>query len=328
MSSKQTLIATLGPSSEAESMWMAMLEAGVSAFRLNTSHLTLQQLHNYLDRLNLFFSSVDSRLPIILDLQGSKWRLGTFHPFELVAGDLINLVCASSTDYTNTLPVPHPDFFQAATESNGELSLNDGRVKLVIESIASESINARVIVGGSIVPRKGITYTSSSYRKESLSPEDQLIVEETRHIESIRYSISYVKDAAEMQKFREQFGSSIYLIAKLERASAMEEAIELAKYSDELWICRGDLGAELGMKQMAEAVYLVTESLKEIGVPVIMAGQVLEHMTEHPTPTRSELCYMHDSIKRGYKGFVLSDETAIGRYPIESCRAATIFFND
>jgi pyruvate kinase len=319
------LVATLGPSSDTESTWEAMLAAGVTGLRLNTSHLSLPPLQFWLDRLSAFTASRNPKPPLILDLQGSKWRLGYFSPFVLSRGQQVTLVCAASTDHPQLLPVPHADFFRAAVESTGEITLDDARIYLWIESVGSDSLCARVTKGGEIVPRKGITFTASTYRHESLDEKDQLILEQTRHLDGIRYALSYVKDAVEMARYRVIFGRSAYLIAKLERAPAVAEAKQIAGSADELWLCRGDLGAELGTRAMAETVYRFTDLVRGLPVPVLLAGQVLEHMSEHLTPTRSEVCYLHDALIKGYQGVVLSDETAIGRYPIESCRIATLF---
>ena len=163
----------LGPSSDTEATWQAMLAAGATAFRLNTSHLTLPQLHTWLDRLGAFLSSVDPTPPLVLDLQGSKWRLGQFPAFELEGGQRVELVCAPAADRPHVLPVPHVDFFRAASVSGGEIVLNDAKVRLVMESSAPDSITARVTQGGEIVSRKGITYASSTYRQESLNPKDR-----------------------------------------------------------------------------------------------------------------------------------------------------------
>ena len=111
------IIATLGPASDNDAVWMEMLSAGATAFRLNTSHLTLEQLWAWLERLESFLRARQPRPALVLDLQGSKWRLGQFTPLELVEGQSIDLVLASSSDRPDCLPVPHIDFFQAASLS-------------------------------------------------------------------------------------------------------------------------------------------------------------------------------------------------------------------
>ena len=322
---KYEIIATLGPSSNSEVIWRGMLASGVTAFRLNTSHLSLEQLLIELEKIDRFFGTLERSPALVLDLQGSKWRLGQFPSFELVAGASVNLVYKVAADQPGVLPVPHLDFFRAAALSNGEIVLNDARVRLVLEKSAQDVLRARVVQGGPISSNKGITFASSAYRKEALNEKDQVILKQTRDIASIRYAISYVKDAAEMSRYRAYCGPSVYLAAKLERKHALDEALQMAGTADELWLCRGDLGAELGVAAMAKAVYRFSARVKEFSIPVHLAGQVLEHMVEHPTPTRSEICYLYEALQKGFNGLVLSDETAIGHYPVESCRAAAQF---
>jgi pyruvate kinase len=128
-----------------------------------------------------------------------------------------------------------------------------------------------------------------------------------------------------MAGYRAYCGTAAYLIAKLERQPAVDQARQIAEAADELWLCQGDLGAELGTRAMAETVHRFAAGLEILSVPIFLAGQVLEHLTEHPTPTRSEVCHLYDALKQGYQGVVLSDETAIGRDPVASCRIAALF---
>jgi len=319
------IVATLGPASDSEAIWKAMLAAGVTGFRLNTSHVTLDDLAEWLKRLSAFLPRQKFSPPLILDLQGSKWRLGRFPVAELVPGCLVELALAEAADRPGLLPVPHSDFFRAAATSSPELLVNDAKVRLTVESLRGESLTARVLQGGPISSSKGITYLSSGYRSESLGGKDQEIVTRTRHLPFVRYALSYVRDAVEMARYRALVGPTLPLIAKLERQPALDDAEKIAGTAETLWLCRGDLGAELDSRAMAEAVHRFSGQVAALPVPVLLAGQLLEHMTEHATPTRSELCYLHDALAAGYRGIVLSDETAIGRHPVESCRAAALF---
>jgi len=319
------IIATLGPASSDPTTWERMLSAGITGFRLNTSHLLISQLDSWIEKLEHFRSSSQVRFPVVLDLQGSKWRLGTFLPLGLSEGQKITLVHAASTDQNNVLPVPHLDFFNAIKNSDKTIVLNDAKILLEMESYGGDWVQARVIRGGEILPNKGITLKASEYRIESLNAKDREIVTRTKNLDSIRYAISYVRDAAEMVVYRKMFTPDSYLIAKLERKPAMDDADQIAASADEVWLCRGDLGAEVGIKEMAEAVSHFSKSVPSLTVPAIMAGQVLEHMTEHATPTRSEVCYLYDTLQAGFQGFVLSDETAVGHHPENACRIAALF---
>ena len=319
------IIATLGPSSATEVIWREMLSIGVTGFRLNVSHLSVDQVYLWVEKLFAFYKSTGFHYPLVLDLQGSKWRLGQFSPCELAEGQEIHLVHAATTQLEQELPVPHLDFFSAASSATGDISMNDAKVRLMVLSVEQESIRTRVIRGGPIAPGKGITYQASDYRKEALTEKDQVLVEQTCSVDFIRYAISYVKDAAEMARYRAMIGNAKYLIAKLERKPVLDQVDEIAELSDELWLCRGDLGAELGDKAMAEAVHRFSKQALNQPVPVILAGQVLEHMAIHAAPTRSEVCYLYEAINMGYRGFVLSDETSVGQYPLASCRTAALF---
>ncbi len=319
------IVATLGPSSNSPDIWQVMLEAGATAFRLNTSHLSLTQLLGWLDRLTPFLSALNPIPPLVLDLQGSKWRLGDFSTRQLESGQRIELINASSSDRSNALPVPHADFFQAAAMSSSEIVLNDAKIKLVREALEPGAIHATVIVGGEISAHKGITFAASNYRQEQLSDKDHAILEQTRHLSFVRYAISYIRDALEMRKYRAHFGQDAYLIAKVERQPAVDEVRQIAESADEVWLCRGDLGAELGLRSMAVAALRFSNLIGELPIPALLAGQVLEHMTEHPAPTRSEVYTLYEALSKGYRGFVLSDEAAVGQYPIESCRMAALF---
>ncbi len=322
------IVATLGPASENASIWEDMVAAGVTAFRLNTSHLATDTLDRWLARLDPFLARLIPRPAVVLDLQGSKWRLGGFPTTTLIRGSSVELVCCASIDRRDALPVPHADFFQAAALSSKELSLNDAKIRLEVERAETGSMRTRVVQGGEISSGKGITYLASEYRKESLGEKDRQILSRCRHRGFVRFAVSYVKDAAEMAKYRALIGEAAHLTAKLERPSALAEAAGIAASADELWLCRGDLGAELDAKAMAGSVHEFSRKVPTLPVPTLLAGQVLEHMAEHPAPTRSEVCYLHDALVQGYRGVVLSDETAIGRYPVESCRIAALFSPD
>jgi pyruvate kinase len=321
------VIATLGPSSQEETAWSAMLDAGVSAFRLNTSHLSLAGLAQWLERLAAFLSSRGTYIPLYLDLQGSKWRLGEMPAVDLVPGEIVRFEFAESSTLSGILPVPHADFFRAASLSTPRVSLNDGKVLLELVEVLGNRLSAQVIQPGRISSRKGITYTQSAFRSEILGQKDLDILRNTRSLPFVRYAISYVRDGEEMFNYRKQAGNQVFLAAKIERQPAVDDASHFANAADEAWLCRGDLGAEMGLFGLAKAVYHFSEGISGMGIPALIAGGLFEHMVTHPQPARSEVCFLHDALLAGYHGLVLSDETAVGSYPLESCQAAAMFRN-
>lgn len=327
---RYAIIATLGPATQSSKMWEGLLADGATAFRLNTSHLAVTDLLNWVERLEQFFQNRGAEIEVVLDLQGSKWRLGELPPRVLVEGEQVRLVLAEAAgDSGGVLPVPRADFFRAAPLSDGEVVLNDAKARLRIERVEAGALLTRVTQAGPVSARKGITLPGSSLRSEDLCEKDREIAEHARDWGFATFAVSYVKDAAEMRRYQtllnDLLGPGRQIIAKLERAQAMQEAAAIAAHASALWICRGDLGAEIGLPDMARAVHQIARTRSTLPVPVMMAGQVLEHMTCAPNPTRSEVCYLHDCLEWGCDGFVLSDEVAVGQYPLESCRAAAMF---
>jgi pyruvate kinase len=319
------IVATLGPSSSTPEIWQKMLVNGVTGFRLNTSHLELDQILVWLEQLSGLITKEDPPIPFVLDLQGSKWRIGQINRLNLAADQEIELFYSESSQLPSMIPVPHSDFFLATAMSSDQIVLNDAKVILSRIESGPDWLKARVVRGGELSSRKGITYVDSNYRNERLTEKDRGIFDATRDIPHIQYALSYVRDEEEMARYREIFGSRTPLIAKIERPTALKDVYNISNSADALWLCRGDLGAELGPAGMAHAVSNFTRVLRTIPIPILMAGQVLEHMSFSPQPTRTEVCYLLDCLDNGYMGFVLSDETAIGKFPVESCEAAALF---
>jgi len=325
-----TITATLGPASANPRLWTALLDAGATGFRLNTSHLGPDELAGWLARLDAFRRESTADWRMVLDLQGSKWRLGQFAARLLMPGERLRLVNAASSTAQSDLPVPHADFFRAALDQPGtgvsaEVLLDDAKIALRLESVNAESVVAVVVRGGEIRPRKGITLSGGEARSEEINARDRAVIAASSGYPFVEYAISYVRDAQEMARYQALFPPGARLIAKLERDSAIQDAQPIAAHAGSLWVCRGDLGMELGIRRMAAAVHAITSAVRSMPVPVIMAGQVLEHLVAHPEPTRSEVCFLYDCLQAGYAGVVLSDECAVGQYPIEAVRAAALF---
>ncbi len=332
------IVVTLGPATSDESSWRELASAGADAFRLNTSHFAVEDLGSWIGRLESFLETQGTGEErggpgIVLDLQGSKWRLGTIEPATVEEGQVVELVLPPGEAVAGDrgpavslrLPVPHPDFFAAAPVSGAQIAVNDAKVLLRREATGEHTIRARVVLGGEVSANKGITYLDSAFRRESLTEKDRRVVELGRGSRCIGYALSYVRDAQEMESYRKNLGDSTYLIAKIERDTALAEAEQISGLADELWLCRGDLGAEMGLPAMAVGAARFSQRVRGFQKPVLLAGQVLEYMTQHPIPTRSEICCLYEALEKGFCGLVLSDETAVGSFPVESCRSAALF---
>lgn len=294
------LVATLGPASFDRIIELAV--AGATAFRLNASHLGL-------DELSLALATVRRlcpEAPILVDLQGAKMRIGLRAPLTVAVDDVVSFSTGEDAD----VYAPHPELF-AQTKAGDTLSVDDGRVRFEILRTGPRTLEARVTEGGRLQPNKGLNVVQHPVRLERLTERDQAVCRLVAH-QSAALAYSFMIDGTEAGWLRAAAPGS-RVVGKVERAEALSHLEEMATRVDAIWICRGDLGAQLGPGALARAVASLEPS--RLAVPVLMAGQVLEHLTDHLEPTRSEVCHLFNLVSRGFAGIVLSDETAIGLNP-------------
>jgi pyruvate kinase len=302
------IVATLGPSSLdlSAQLW----RAGATAFRLNASHFDINELAGIAAAVRRELPEI----PLVVDLQGAKMRLGVFPECAISRGDRVRFSLGAAKQ---TIPIPHRELF-SAVEAGDTLSCDDGRLRLRVEAVAGEIIDAVALSAGPLLPRKGVNVLEHPVALADLTATDQACITATRHLGRTAYAFSFIKDGPEAAWIRRR-EPHCTVAGKIERREAVENIDRIARAVDALWICRGDLMAQMGAAAMARWVSGCNPRL--VPCPVLMAGQVLEHLTFHAEPTRSEVCHLHDLVGRGYAGFVLSDETAIGRDPAGAVRA-------
>lgn len=302
------LVATLGPSSFELAAEMA--SAGATAFRLNASHLGPSALATALERVRRACPTA----PVIVDLQGAKMRLGWIAPREIAAGEHL---CLSLDGQRGDL-LPHPELYRQ-TAAGDILSVDDGRLRLRVVEAESSWLEAEALTRGWLAPRKGVNVEQHPIRLDGLADTDVGALAAADGGGVRAYAFSFMATGEEAAWVRARVPGAL-VIGKVERDEAVAALQSIASRTDAVWICRGDLGAQLGAARLARAVAAVEP--RACPAPVLMAGQVLQHLVDHDEPTRSEVCHLHDLLARGYAGIVLSDETAIGRHPIAAVRAA------
>jgi pyruvate kinase len=304
------IVATLGPASFERARELA--DAGATSLRLNASHLEADALVAAVDRIRVSLPGA----PIVVDLQGAKMRLGVFAPRTVAAGERLRVSCVAET---GALPLPHRELF-AAVRAGEILSCDDDRLRLRVVSVDPAGELEAVALGpGVLQPRKGVNRAEHPVELEDLAAHDLACLAALRDREGLAFAISFVRDGRELEWLRRRVAEGV-VIAKLERAEALASLPAHDASADALWLCRGDLGAQLGPVALARAVAALDP--RSLARPTLMAGQVLEHLTAHAEPTRSEVCHLFDLCARGYAGIVLSDETAIGRDPVAAVRTA------
>jgi pyruvate kinase len=302
------LVVTLGPASVSSAA--AMLDAGATALRLNASHLDASSLRATLAGIRWTCGDV----PIVVDLQGAKMRLDVEEPRAVATGEAIELRPLGDTGIT----VPHPELFTQVSPGD-TLSIDDGRIRLDVIAASGDLIEARALNAGVLRPRKGVNVEQHPVTLAGLTARDRAACDVATAEGVSAFAFSFMHDGREAAWLRALLPACT-VVGKVERREAVTNLASIAAAVDEVWICRGDLGAQLGLAEMARAVASVDPAA--VRVPVLMAGQVFEHLTSHDEPTRSEVCHLHDLLARGFAGIVLSDETAIGRSPVHAVSVA------
>jgi pyruvate kinase len=305
------LVATLGPASKGREAELA--SAGATHFRINASHLSANGLQKYIQGAQRQAPAT----PVIVDLQGAKMRLGDFEPRAVTRGEVLRLVLAPSAA-SGEVPLPHSEAFRSLRPGD-TISIDDGRIGGFVLEVAPERIICELRDDGLMQPRKGFNRAEHPLMLDDVTPQDLQLARAAADVGTAAFALSFVADGRECGWLRQHLGQ-VQVVAKIERRDALAHLSQIAAAADGLWICRGDLGAQIGANALGRAVAAVNP--REFGVPVWMAGQVLEHLTAHRDATRSEICHIYDLLARGYVGIILSDETAIGIDPVNAVRAA------
>ena len=306
--SRLELVATLGPSSL--SLAGPLVQAGATCLRLNASHMDAGALAAAVAKARAAVPAC----PLVIDLQGAKMRLGRFVGRQLMTGSYVVLARAPGV---GEIPLPHAELY-ATVRPGDTLSLDDDRLRLRVDRVAGERIEATCTVGGPLGPRKGVNVLEHPVQLSDLGADDQAAIAATADA-GVAYALSFLATGAEAAWVRRRAPGAA-VIGKIERREASLALAQVAAAVDAVWICRGDLGAQLGAVALARFVAGVAP--RGLPCPALMAGQVLEHLTAHRTPTRSEVCHLFDLVARGYAGVVLSDETAIGDDPVGAVAVA------
>jgi pyruvate kinase len=308
------LVATLGPASM--HLAGALAQAGATAFRLNASHSTPERLRQALEAID----AAAPGAPVVVDLQGAKMRLGAFAERAIAPGEPV--VFALEGGEASDIPLPHPELF-AALSPGAVLSADDDRLHFRVERCSAGRVEAVALEGGPLRPRKGVNLLDHPVAQADLSAADCAFVAAARS--RAAFAFSFMKDGREAAWLRGRAPGAA-VIGKIERREAAEGLAAIASAVDAAWICRGDLGAQLGLAKMASFVASVRPPA--LPCPILLAGQVLEHLTRGGEVTRSEACHLWDLIDRGYAGVVLSDETAVGVDPVRAVAAAAALIGE
>jgi pyruvate kinase len=314
------IVATLGPASDSPEKLRALVEAGMDAARLNLSHGTHDDHAERARRVRDAEAGAGRPIALIADLQGPKLRIGELaEPFVLRKGDDVT-VSAEGTCRDGELPIA-PAVIGDVLEAGHDVLIDDGLVRLRVGTVADGRAQCEVIVGGVVTSHKGVNLPGVPLPIPSLTRKDTADLEFALSIGVDFVALSFVRSSADVRDLRaliEQAGSHAHVIAKIEKAEAVDVLEDVLDETDAVMVARGDLGVEVGPALVPLIQKRIIQKALERGKPVITATQMLESMVHHPEPTRAEASDVANAILDGTSAVMLSGETAVGEYPIEA----------
>jgi pyruvate kinase len=320
MSPRRTkIIATLGPASATSDLVTGLAKAGMDGARLNFSHGTHEEHAANARLVRAAQEEVGRPIALIADLQGPKLRIGELEqPISLRAGDKVVVTGDSASD--GELPV-RPSVVGQVLQPGHDVLIDDGLVRLRVEAVERGAARCAVVVGGMVAAHKGVNVPGVPVPIPSLTRKDAEDLEFALGLGVDFVALSFVRSAADVRDLKaliEQAGSHAHLIAKIEKAEAVDALVAILDETDAVMVARGDLGVEIGPEVVPLLQKRIIKAALDRGKPVITATQMLESMVHHPEPTRAEASDIANAILDGTSALMLSEETAIGEYPLET----------
>lgn len=316
---------TCGPASEAAAT-LDLIAKRADALRLNIAHMTTERLQQWLDRLIELRRRENLRFRIVLDLQGAKVRIGRL-PEVVSLPSAVELFYGEISDSPEMIPVPTQSVFER-TVAGDRLLLNDRRVVLRVIGREGGRLQAEVEKNGPLSSGKGLNSPDRVFEMARVTEHDAAAIAMSKEIEELDYAVSFVADGSESRLFKPLTGPSHRLIAKIEQRAAFSHLTAIDAAFDEFWLCRGDLGAEAGLRKLGAWQADFVKALPGLQKPCLLAGEVLGSMVVLPNPSRAEIVQLYDAIQAGFTGFVLSDETACGTQIAAVMQFIDYFFAD
>ncbi len=324
------IVSTLGPASDDESVLEKLILAGVNVVRLNFSHGSPEDHQKRADMVRRVSAKHGKVVAILGDLQGPKIRISRFAtgPIELHEGDAFALDAELDRDAGTQTEVGIDYKELPADVLPGDLLLlDDGRVVLRVASVVGARIHTEVVVGGALSNNKGINRQGGGLTAPALTDKDMEDIKTAVAIGTDYLAVSFPRNADDMNLARQlvhEAGGSCYMVAKIERAEAVADHAVLDNIilaSDAVMVARGDLGVEIGDAELIGVQKHIIARARGLNRCVITATQMMDSMIESPLPTRAEVFDVANAVLDGTDAVMLSAETAVGHYPVETVEA-------
>lgn len=318
------ILATLGPASESTGAIEALHRAGANAFRVNFSHGTDAQRRGLFRKVRQLGPADRGPVALVADIQGPKIRLGDLSPpqVQLTKGDRWILDTDPTPGGVGRSSVTLPELLRVVNVGDPIL-LGDGSVSLQVRGIGASSVETEVRSGGRVGSRAGVYLPQARLRPNLLGRKDRADIRAALDEGADFLAISFVRSADDLRSVREVVrghprGREVALIAKIERAEALQHIEGILAEADALMVARGDLGIEVALERLATIQKSLVRRANAAAKPVIVATQMLLSMVTNPRPTRAEATDAANAILDGADVLMLSEETAVGQYPVEA----------
>ena len=318
---KAKILATIGPASRDPQVFEAMLAAGINGVRINMSHGTQDEKAADIQRARAASEKMDRPLAVLVDLSGPKIRtraLKNSKPVELKAGQVFTIT-TRAIEGDNMQVATNYDGMPKDVHAGARILVDDGAIELGVESTTDTDVITRVINGGTLGERKGINLPGVTLPIPSLTEKDRDDLKWAAQQKVDYFALSFVRsggDCAEAKELIKQAGSSAPLIAKIEKAEAIDHLDEIIAIADGVMVARGDLGVETSVELVPVYQKRIIEQANAAGKLVITATQMLQSMVSNPRPTRAEATDVANAVWDGSDCLMLSGETATGNYPV------------
>ncbi len=316
---KVKILATLGPASANPEMIRKLFLAGADVFRINMSHTSHPAASEMYNMIRAAEVELDRPIGILADLQGPKLRIGEIadNAAVLVEGQRFILDLEPVTGNAMRAQLPHPEIFQALKPGSA-LLIDDGRIRLIVNTVQGNRAETTVMVGGVLQSRKGVNVPDAVLPLSALSPKDLADLEHVANLGVDWIALSFVQRAEDVIEARRLIAGRAAVMAKIEKPAALEDLDKIIGSSDAIMVARGDLGVELPVEHVPGWQKRLTRAARAAGKPVVIATQMLESMIDAPVPTRAEVSDVATAVYDGADAIMLSAESASGNYPVEA----------
>jgi len=314
---KAKVIATLGPSTFSRNSIYSCIEAGMDIARLNMSHSDKERDKTTIQTLNGVSRFCWRDIPIQFDLKGSSVRINTRKPVDIIRGMKYRL---SSVDTGDCIRVYHDDFHRKV-KLGSKVLLDDGKIHLRVKKISGRDVYCVPINSGKLLPNKSMYVPGANLGGQTLTEKDWKDIQFGAEMGVKYFAVSFVKrakDVEEVRDFLRNFDADTEVIAKIESPEPLKHLGKIIRESDGVMVARGDMGVTMPLETVPVHQYRIIKECNRLKKFVITATDMMSSMIDRPSPTRAEVNDVFMSIAAGSDALLLSNETAMGKYPAET----------